>query len=198
MAAALRPQVLLASFYDRSVIAEPLDRLRGFADVRDVNFGRCLTEEELDESLAGMHVSIAADEKYINPYDPLMRIALGQRRWEDAERLSQTALRLNPIFPEAQYCLAVASYKQGKLDPAREAALALQSSAGADRFPESLQLLGTLLGKAGQFEKAAAYFREYLDVRPDSPSAEEIERFLVEWEALGVIQPPPDSTARPE
>ena len=64
MATTFRPRVLLASFYDRSVIAEPLDRLRGFAEVRDVNFGRCLTEEELDESLAGMHVSIAADEKY--------------------------------------------------------------------------------------------------------------------------------------
>ncbi|MDA1316002.1 MAG: tetratricopeptide repeat protein [Acidobacteria bacterium] len=127
-----------------------------------------------------------------------MRIALGQGRWEEAERLSQTALRLNPLFPEAHYCLAVASYKQGKLDTAREAALALQSSPRAAEFPESLQLLGTLLGKAGMFQQAAHFFHLYLVVRPDSPAADEVERYLVEWEALGVIQPPADTTGQPQ
>ncbi len=59
----------------------------------------------------------------------------------------------------------------------------------ADLFPESLQLLGMLFGKAGQFQQAALYFTKYLDARPDSPANDEIERYLVEWEALGVIQP---------
>ena len=154
-----------------------------------------LNNNDLEKGQEAFEKALAADENFLKPYDPLMRIALGQRRWEDAERLSQTALKLNPIFPEAQYCLAVASYRQGKLDPAREAALALQSSTDADRFPESLQLLGMLFGKAGRFQEAALYFREYLHVRPDSPAADEIERYLVEWEALGVIQPPEDQPA---
>ena len=148
-----------------------------------------LNDNELEKGQEAFEKALAADANYLKPYDPLMRIALGQRRWEDAERLSQTALKLNPMFPEAQYCLAVASYRQGKLDEAREAALALQSSGDADRFPESLQLLGMLFGKAGQFQQAALYFNKYLEVRPDSPSVEEIERYLVEWEALGAIRP---------
>jgi len=149
-----------------------------------------LNNNDVEKGQEAFEKALAADDSYLNPYDPLMRIALGQGRWEDAERLSQTALRLNPIFPEAQYCLAVASYKQGKLEPAREAALALQSTPKAQDFPESLQLLGTLFGKAGRFQEAARYFNEYLAARPDSPAADEIERYLVEWEALGVIQPP--------
>lgn len=149
-----------------------------------------LNDDEVEKGREAFEKALAVDESFLKPYDPLMRIALGERRWEDAERLSQTALKLNPIYPEAQYCLAVSTYRQGKLDPAREAALALQASADADRFPESLQLLGMLFGKAGQFQQAALYFNRYLGARPESPAKDEIERYLVEWEALGVIQPP--------
>lgn len=157
-----------------------------------------LNDNDVEKGREAFEKAIAADESYLNPYDPLMRIALGQGRWEEAERLSQTALRLNPAFPEAQYCLAVSSYKQGKLEPAREAALALQSTPRAAEFPESLQLLGTLLGKAGMFQQAAHFFQQYLAARPDSPAAGEIERYLVEWEALGVIKPPANTTAQPQ
>ena len=59
-----RPRVLLTSFYDRSIIGETVERLRGFADLLEVNRGRNLNEEELFESLPGMHACIAADEKY--------------------------------------------------------------------------------------------------------------------------------------
>ena len=149
-----------------------------------------LNNDEVKQGREAFEKALAADENFLKPYDPLMRIALGERRWEDAEQLSRTALKLNPIYPEAQYCLAVSAYRQGKLDPAREAALALQASADAERFPESLQLLGMLFGKAGQFQQAAQYFTNYLHVRPDSPAKDEIERYLVEWEALGVIKPP--------
>lgn len=59
-----RPKVLLTCFYDRQIIANPLQRLRGFADVREINLGRNPTEEELFASLPAMHACIAADEKY--------------------------------------------------------------------------------------------------------------------------------------
>jgi D-3-phosphoglycerate dehydrogenase len=64
MTEAFRPCVLFSCFYDRPIIAEPLGRLRAMADVREVNRGRNLTEQELLESLPGAHAVIAADEKY--------------------------------------------------------------------------------------------------------------------------------------
>ena len=64
MTTRFRPRVLMSCFYDRSVIAAPLERLRTLANVREVNRGRCLTEQELLESLPGIHAIIAADEKY--------------------------------------------------------------------------------------------------------------------------------------
>lgn len=59
-----KPRVLLATYYDRDVIAGPLARLREKAEIIDVNRGRCVTAEELAEALPGIHAVIAADEKY--------------------------------------------------------------------------------------------------------------------------------------
>lgn len=64
MEALKRPKVLLASYYDRDVIAEPLITLRSFADIVDADRGRCLTKEELLRYLPQCNVSIGADEKY--------------------------------------------------------------------------------------------------------------------------------------
>lgn len=64
MAEVFRPRVLMVTYYDRDIIAEPVDRLRGFADIIDINLGRCLTEEEMLAQLPGVHVVIAADELY--------------------------------------------------------------------------------------------------------------------------------------
>ena len=60
----MRPRVLLATYYDRDVIASPLAELRTLADITDANRGRCLTGEELLKDLPAAHVSVAADEKY--------------------------------------------------------------------------------------------------------------------------------------
>ncbi|MAE65571.1 MAG: hypothetical protein CMJ18_14985, partial [Phycisphaeraceae bacterium] len=59
-----RPTVLVASHYDRQVIAEPLRRLSAWADARDAYRGRCLTREELLDHLPGAHAVIASDEVY--------------------------------------------------------------------------------------------------------------------------------------
>ena len=59
-----RPRALLTSYYDRTVIADPLKRLAAFADIVDINRGRCYTREEMLECVPGVHVTIAADEKY--------------------------------------------------------------------------------------------------------------------------------------
>lgn len=57
-------RVLLATYYDRKVISNSITSLKSFAEVVDANQGRCLTKEELFNSLPGVHVTIAADEKY--------------------------------------------------------------------------------------------------------------------------------------
>ncbi len=64
MSTGFKPRVLLTSFYDRDVIADALERLRGFADVQELDRGRSVTRQELLEVLPRAHACIAADEKY--------------------------------------------------------------------------------------------------------------------------------------
>ncbi|MAE66480.1 MAG: D-glycerate dehydrogenase [Phycisphaeraceae bacterium] len=59
-----RPRVLFACYYDRDVIGAPLERLRGIAEISEVNHGRNLTADELREHLPGKHFVVAADEKH--------------------------------------------------------------------------------------------------------------------------------------
>ena len=73
------PNVLLASYYDREVVAGPLQRLGEFARVTDANRGRNLTRSELLAAVPGMHVTVAADERYtaevLDAADSLLLIA---------------------------------------------------------------------------------------------------------------------------
>ncbi|MFH0965538.1 MAG: NAD(P)-dependent oxidoreductase [Planctomycetota bacterium] len=64
MTPSFKPRVLLATYYDRAVIAPALDRLRARADVVDASRGRSFTLDEVRQALPGIHVSIAADEPY--------------------------------------------------------------------------------------------------------------------------------------
>ena len=64
MPAPFKPRVLLASHFDRDVIAEPIERLRTIAEVVDAYRGRCLTTEELLACIPGCHAVVAADEQY--------------------------------------------------------------------------------------------------------------------------------------
>jgi len=59
-----RPTVLVTSHYDRAVVAAPMQRLAGWAQVVDARRGRCLTRAELLECLPGAHAVIASDESY--------------------------------------------------------------------------------------------------------------------------------------
>lgn len=60
----LKLRTLLATYYDRDVISDVIEPLASFSEIVDKNMGRCLTRGELLESLPGVHVTIAADEKY--------------------------------------------------------------------------------------------------------------------------------------
>ena len=146
-----------------------------------------MARQDLPAARRAYEKAAAADDKYLTPYDPLMRLALHQQRWQDANDLARRALDLNPRFSAARYCLAVSSYKLGDLSEAQQAALELQSSPRARRYPESLQLLGMTYAKQRQWQESAGYYRKYLAARPSSPLAAQIERELARWEKLGAI-----------
>ena len=129
-----------------------------------------------------------ADPKYLEPYAPLVRMALQGSRWDDAVQLSNHLLRLNPYMSEAHYFQAVAEYNLGRMEAAEKSVTEFHAGDKAEMFPQSNHLLGLIHVKRGQYEPAAGAYRAYVSAQPNSPLAVNIEKQLKEWEALGVIQ----------
>jgi TolA-binding protein len=132
--------------------------------------------------------AIEADGKYLNPYGPLVRMALEEGRFGDAKLLSGRALELNPHLTEVQFYHAVASFQLGEIEEAEKSLGMVKSAADSKSFPGVHHLMGTILAKKGQFAPAAAEYRAFITSNPQSPQAVAVQRQLTEWEALGVIE----------
>jgi len=132
--------------------------------------------------------ALEVDAKYINPYDPLIRMSLNTGRWEEGKKLASQALQLNPHLTEIQYFHAIASFELGNLEDAERSALAVRETPEGKNLGGNYHLLGMILAKKGQFAPAAEQYRTYLASYPDTPAADRVRQQLTEWEALGVIE----------
>ena len=132
--------------------------------------------------------AVKADEKYLSPYLPLIKMSLQEQRWDEVSRMTGQLLRLNPHVSEAYFYNAIANFNAGRLEEAEKAIADLRLRDDADKIPGSHHLLGMIFVKRGQFEQAAAAFRGYMAVEPDSQLASKLKRQVYEWEQLGVVQ----------
>ncbi|MBV8904028.1 MAG: tetratricopeptide repeat protein, partial [Acidobacteriia bacterium] len=67
--------------------------------------------------------AIAADSKYVSPYDALAALAVMEGKWQDAVDYSQRAISLNPVeFPSAFWYNALANYNLKKPAAAEKSA----------------------------------------------------------------------------
>ena len=146
------------------------------------------SENNSDGAREAFEKAIEADGKYLNPYGPLVRMALQDGRFGDAKLLSGRALDLNPHLTEVHFYHAVASFQLGEIEEAEKSLGMVQSSTDGKSYPGAHHLMGTILAKKGQFAPAAAEYRTFISSDPQSPQAIAVQRQLTEWEALGVIE----------
>lgn len=123
--------------------------------------------------------AIAADNKYVSPYNQLALLSLQGGKWQDAADYSKQAISLNPVeFPAAFWFNAVANYKLKKMEQAEKSAKDLVAMDTAHRFPDAESLLGELLLDRGDYPDAATHLRAYLALRPNAQNADAIKQAL--------------------
>jgi hypothetical protein len=108
--------------------------------------------------------AIDADENYLPPYLPLLRIEMSQARWKTVAHLSTHVLKLDSQATEARFHHAVANMYLGETAKAKESALAVQSSEAATAFPLTHHLLGVINAQQGNADQAAKEFRAFLQL----------------------------------
>jgi tetratricopeptide (TPR) repeat protein len=106
--------------------------------------------------------AIAADSKYVNPYEGLYMLAFKEKNWEDVAKITNQVMHLNPYdFPGSLYYNAVANSQLMRLDIAEKSAReAVQLS--ATQNPKVYYILGVILAKKHDFKGAMESLRTYL------------------------------------
>jgi tetratricopeptide (TPR) repeat protein len=106
--------------------------------------------------------AIAADSKFVNPYERLYILSFNEKNWVDVAKITNQVMHLNPYdFPGSLYFNAVANSQLGKLDIAEKSAReAVQLS--ATQNPKVHYILGVILAKKQDYKGASESLRTYL------------------------------------
>lgn len=147
-----------------------------------------LRQEDVEKAREAFQRSIEADANFQKPYPPLSLIELKQGNKEEAARLADKAVSLNPGLTEAHFYAAMAHFMLGNLDRAGEAALIVKKQRCEQRYPRVLVILGDYFAQKQDFPASAQHYRLYVELEPGSPMAEQVRKRLEEWKSLGMIE----------
>jgi tetratricopeptide (TPR) repeat protein len=127
-----------------------------------LELGRVYQERDhMAEARDAYTKAIAADSKFIKPYEHLYLISFKEQNWEDLAGTTEKIMHLNPYdYPDAAYFNAVANSQLMKLDVAEKSAR--ESLAMGNRNPKVYYILGVILAKKHSFTTAAECLRTYL------------------------------------
>ena len=107
--------------------------------------------------------SIAADPKFVNPYERLYILDVNEKKWGDVAATTDKIKHLNPYdFPMAIYYNAVANLELNKLDLAEKSIREAAAMDTAGKNPKINYVMGVVLAKKGNYKDAAEYLRTYM------------------------------------
>jgi len=128
-----------------------------------------------------------ADPQFVSPVYGLALIAMQERKWADAVRLSDQVLKLNAqAFPAAYFFNAAANYNQQRFDLAEESAKKFKTLDSQHSHPDVCLLLSYIYSRRAEYAGAAREIRDYLAIRPNAPGAEALTTEAKRFEDLSV------------
>ncbi len=142
-------------------------------------------QDRLGEAREAYGKSIAADSKFIKPYERLYLLSMKEKKWDDVAETTERVMNLDLYdFPAAAYYNAVANLERGKLDVAEGSA---RKGAALGGDPKINYVLGVILATKRDFEGAAECLRIYL--KSDAVTdREKVTKLLAEVEKQGELK----------
>ena len=131
--------------------------------------------------------AIAADGRYVSPYNQLALLSGEQGKWQDAANYSKQAIDLNPVeLPSSFWYNALANYNLKNDAEAETSARALvKLDEARHRFPQVETMLAEFAENRRDWAEAAAHLRAFLAEAPNAPTADLIKKQLARMEAAG-------------
>ncbi|HMJ63386.1 MAG TPA: tetratricopeptide repeat protein, partial [Bryobacteraceae bacterium] len=136
-------------------------------------------QNKAGEARKSYEAAIAADKKFVSPYDQLALLSAQSGSWEDAVKYSQTAIELNPVeFPSAFWYNAIANYNLKKNGEAEKSAKALLKMDPRHKYPQAESMLAQFAVNRGEYAEAATHLRAYLALVPNAKDADTLKAEL--------------------
>jgi tetratricopeptide (TPR) repeat protein len=138
---------------------------------------------QMDAARNAYAQSIAADSRYLRPYEQLYLIGFKEKKWQEVADNTERVLRLDPYdYPGAYYYNAVANLQLRRLVPAEKSARQSVSLDTHKENPQGMFVLGVILAEKRDYTGAAENFRAYLKAVPDAKDGDMVRRHLAEVE----------------
>jgi tetratricopeptide (TPR) repeat protein len=138
---------------------------------------------QFDDARKDYGQAVAADAKYIPPYERLSWIALRETKWQEMADDTNTILRLDPIdYVDAYYLSGVANLQLGNLDAAEKSAREALDRDKTHRNARAPYLLGLVLARKHDYAGAAPLLRTFLEQNPNVEDAPNVRQQLASIE----------------
>lgn len=149
-------------------------------------------QNRLDDARAAYMQSLAADPKYVNPSFGLALIAVQEKKWDEAARLTDQVTAMNAYaFPVAYFYNAVANYNAGNMAAAEGSGRKFKAVDSDHRHPDIALLLSQILSRKQDYAGAAQQIRDYLTVVPNAENAEQLRAQAKSFDDLSLAKKQP-------
>lgn len=123
----------------------------------------------------------------MNPTYGLAMIAMQEKKWEEAVRLTDQVVKLNAVaFPLIYFFSAAANYNLQKFDAAEDSAKKFKALDTQHAHPDVCLLLSYVLSRKQDYAGAAREIRDFLAASPNAPDAEALKTEAKRFEDLSV------------
>jgi predicted Zn-dependent protease len=135
--------------------------------------------KQVDAAKESFNASIKADPKYLPPYLALAGMAYTNQDWPALAEVSEKLLVLDAFdYPQAYYYAAVANYKTGKYPEAEKRGRESLKADTEHHFPETYELMASILVKLKQPAAALEQLETYLKLFPKSDDAISVQGMI--------------------
>jgi hypothetical protein len=137
-------------------------------------------KNKIDDAKQDFNAAIKADPKYMPPYLQLASLAEANEAWPELADITGRLIALDPIdYPEAYFYGALSNYRTKKLDVAEKFARDGLKGDVDHHFPQTYQLLASILVARNQNAAAVEQLETYLKMFPRADDAVAVQANLM-------------------
>ena len=137
----------------------------------------------LPETRNSFTKSVAADPKFLPPYEQLAALAVQNGKWREALDYTDRALQLNPTGTmQTWYYNALANLQLGKTGAAEASGRKSLAMDPLHIIPMTDQMMAVILVKKGNYPEALTHLRNCLTYLPAGEGLELVKRQIAELE----------------